>query len=91
MELKAYLKLMPDDEVRETFAIRCGTTLGHMRNVSYGSKPCAHKLAALIWEQSGRVVTRESLCPDDYWVVWPELKKPAGTNGAPKPKLAKAA
>lgn len=86
-----FLRDLPDDAAREDFAQRVESSVGHLRNVGYGYRPCAHKLAALIWDQSEHVVSRESLCPDDYWVVWPELKKPRATKGAPKAKLAKAA
>lgn len=48
---------------RESFAARCGTSYGHIRNVAYG-KPCAEKLAINIDRESGGVVTCESLCPD---------------------------
>lgn len=76
MELKAYLKSLPDEESREAFALRCETTLGHMRNVSYGSKSCGTDLAVLIWRESGGLVTREELRPDDYWRHWPDLPAP---------------
>lgn len=62
MELKAFLLSMPMSD-RESFAVRCGTTYGHLRNVAYG-KPCAEKLAINIDRESGGVVTCESLCPD---------------------------
>lgn len=82
MDLLTYLKSLPDEQARETFAAKCGSTIGHLRNVGYRYKTCAHKLAALIWENSGKVVSRESLCPDDYWVVWSELPAPAETGTA---------
>ena len=62
MDLKSFLHSMPVAD-RETFAVRCGTSYGHLRNVAYG-KPCAEKLAINIDRESGGVVTCESLCPD---------------------------
>ena len=62
MDLKAYLLSMPV-QARESFAARCGTTYGHLRNVAYG-KTCAERLAINIDRESGGVVTCESLCPD---------------------------
>lgn len=62
MDLKAYLLSMPVTD-RESFAIRCGTTYGHLRNVAYG-KACAERLAINIDRESGGVVTCESLCPN---------------------------
>lgn len=74
--LTQYLRELPDDDAREAFAKRVDSSVGHLRNVGYGYKPCAHKLAAAIWRESGFAVTRESLCPADYWLVWPDLPMP---------------
>lgn len=72
MDLKTYLKSLPDEAAREAFAMRCETTLGHMRNVMYGYKPCATDLAVRIERESGRAVLRPELRND--WVDhWPEL------------------
>lgn len=73
MDLKAFLKSLPDDAARETFAAKCGSSAGHLRNVSYGQRPCAPALAVAIERESGRTVTRRELCPDDWEKVWPEL------------------
>jgi len=78
MDLKTYLKSLPADADREAFALRCGTTLGHMRNVMYGYKPCATDLAVSIERESARAVTRQEL-RDDWARHWPELA-PAAAN-----------
>lgn len=52
---------------RPDFASRCETTAGHLRNIAYGSKPCAEKLAIAIERESGGVVRCESLRPDVDW------------------------
>lgn len=75
-----YLKGLPDEAARAEFARRVGSSLGHLRNVGYGYKPCGPKLAALIWAESRKAVSRESLCPDDYWLIWPDLKAPRKTS-----------
>ena len=71
MDLKSYMhEMTPDD--RYTFAIACGTTLGHMRNVMYGQKTCATDLAVQIEKNSGKRVTRQEL-RSDWADHWPEL------------------
>lgn len=75
MDLKPYISNMPEPD-RELFAKKCGTTLGHMRNVMYRYKPCAPELAVAIWKESNGAVTREELRPDDFWRFWPDLTQP---------------
>jgi hypothetical protein len=72
-----YLRDLPDDAAREDFAKRVESSVGHLRNVGYGYKPCHPKLAAAVWRESGEQVSRQSLCPDDYWLIWPDLPAPA--------------
>jgi hypothetical protein len=87
MDLKSYVKTLPGDGAREDFALRCGTTFGHMKNVMYGYKPCATDLAVRIERESGRAVTRPELRPD--WADhWPEL---IGMQAAPVMPTAAAA
>lgn len=67
MDLRTYLSSLPDVEARAGFATRCGTTLGHLRNVAGGHKPCGESLAINIERESGGVVRCEDLCPDVDW------------------------
>lgn len=66
MDLKTYLKTMSLAE-REEFAKRCGTTAGHLRNVSYEDRTCGESLAIAIERESGRDVRCEELRPDVDW------------------------
>lgn len=86
MDLKTYIGKLPADD-REAFAVRCGTTPGHMRNVMYRQKSCAPDLAVGIERESGREVTRRDLRPDDWHRIWPELV----TNEFPAPAQAEPA
>ena len=52
---------------REAFAMRCGTTYGHLRNVAYGSKTCAESLAINVDRESHGAVRCEDLRPDVDW------------------------
>lgn len=72
MNLKQHLSVMSQSE-RERFAFDCKTTLGHLRNVMYGYRPCSAELASAIERTSAGVVTRQVMRPDDWRDVWPEL------------------
>lgn len=77
MTLKLYLSRMLPPE-REAFALRVGTTAGHLKNVARGDASCNAKLANQIAIASAGAVTRQMLCPDDYWEIWPDLPPPDG-------------
>jgi DNA-binding transcriptional regulator YdaS (Cro superfamily) len=85
MDLKSFLSPM-DAEARDQFAVRCGTTRGHLQNVMYGLKTCATYLAVHIERESGGVVRRWELRPD-WDKHWPEL---IGQDGAPAVPCAPA-
>lgn len=68
MLLKDYLQTIPPGE-RAGFAERCGTTEGHLRNVSYGYRTCAESLAIAIERESGGQIRVEDLRPDVDWAV----------------------
>jgi DNA-binding transcriptional regulator YdaS (Cro superfamily) len=87
MDLKTYLAPL-DAEQRDLFASRCGTTRGHLQNVMYGVRHCATDLAVSIERESAGAVRRWDLRADDWHRHWPEL---IGAQGAPKPKLKRAA
>jgi Putative antitoxin of bacterial toxin-antitoxin system, YdaS/YdaT len=74
MDLKTFLKSLPDEDARKDFAIKCDTALGHLRNIGYGLRTCAPALAVAIERESTGQVTRRDLCPDDWQKVWPELQ-----------------
>lgn len=74
MELRDYLKtLTPND--RTSFADRVGSSVGHLRNVGYGFRPCDPAVAVAIERESRKRVTRQELRPDDWEAIWPELRK----------------
>lgn len=72
MPLKEHLKAY-SREKRGELAVRCGTTLGHITNISYGYKNCSEKLAVAIERETFGAVTRRDLRPDDWQQIWPEL------------------
>jgi DNA-binding transcriptional regulator YdaS (Cro superfamily) len=80
MDLKTFLKSLPDRPTREAFAARVESTLGHLNNVALGYKPCAPILATAIELDTERKVRRWELRPTDWHLIWPEL---IGAAGAP--------
>lgn len=76
-------------EQRQSLAQSCATSLGHLRNVAYGYRPCGAALAVRIEQGTSGHVTRRDLCPDDWQDIWPELadsqekQAPALTQQAP--------
>jgi hypothetical protein len=88
MELRDYLRSLPSDIERAAFATRCGTTLGHLRNVGYGYKPCATDLAVRIESETAGSVSRPEL-REDWAAHWPELIQAKGPDPR-RPKAEKA-
>jgi DNA-binding transcriptional regulator YdaS (Cro superfamily) len=74
MDLKAYLSPMTKDE-RDAFAKRCGTSRGHLQNVSNG-KTCGPALATALERETEGEVTRQEMRQEDYWLIWPDLIPP---------------
>lgn len=68
MDLLTYFKSLPKEE-RATFAERCGTTEGHLRNVAYSCKSCAAELAVNVERESDGAVRVEEIRPDIDWSV----------------------
>lgn len=73
MDLRTFFFAIPDEE-REPFAKRCGTSLGHLRNVAYGYKPPGPTLAVAIERESKKKVTRQEMYPETFREIWPEIK-----------------
>lgn len=68
MDLKQYLSTLTLKQ-RDALAERCGTSAGHLRNVSYGYRSCGESLAIALERESGGSVTCEELRPDVDWSV----------------------
>jgi len=83
MDLRTYLAGLQAED-RSTFAARCGSSVGHIRNISYGYKPCGEALAIAIERESGGRVSCEELRPD---VDWQYLR---GTSKSTEPATAEA-
>lgn len=89
MDLKAFLKSLPDDEGREAFARKCETTTGHMRNCIYVAGKRLNPATCVLVETASRgAVRRWDTRPDDWHLIWPEL---IGVDGAPAVSTEQAA
>lgn len=80
MQLLDHLRALRTREAQAAFAARVGSTIGHIRNVAYGYKPCATDLAVAIEADTKGAVQRRFLRPHDYWRHWPDLKPPRATR-----------
>jgi DNA-binding transcriptional regulator YdaS (Cro superfamily) len=72
MTLQQFLNSLPLPR-RAEVAARCGTSFEYLRQIGYGNRPCSARIAVCLERESGGLVTRKSLFPDDWINVWPEL------------------
>ncbi|HNB45102.1 MAG TPA: hypothetical protein PLL72_12955 [Burkholderiaceae bacterium] len=79
MTLLDYIKRL-SPERRAEFALRVGTTVGHLNNVAYGLRTASASMARQISLCTERAVSEWVLRPNDWWLIWPEL---VGAEGAP--------
>lgn len=73
MDLKPFIKSLKTVDDLQRFASDCETTVGHLKNVMYGLRPCSPELAVLIECFSHGAVSRKELRPNDWRRFWPEL------------------
>ncbi len=93
-DLKTFLGALANEDERKAFAVRCGTTIKHMRNVMYGTRLCSEKLAASLERESRGMVKVEASCakPDGgKWRRIPDAKWPWHPQGRPLLDLTEAA
>lgn len=69
MDLKTYLRTLPDESARLAFSERCGTSLKYLRMVAYKAKTIGESLALKVELESGGSVRVETLRPDVPWHV----------------------
>ncbi len=86
MKLSIYLRRF-NQEQRADFALRVGTTLGHLNNVAYELRTASAALTRALAKVTDGAVREWELRPD-WHLIWPEL---IGTEGAPDPTAASEA
>ena len=82
-KFRGFLMSMPVRD-RDDFAARCGTSAAHLRNIAYGQKSCAEKLAIAIERESRSAILCEDLRPD---VDWAYLRGTSAVN-AENPQIS---
>ncbi|MGL4926547.1 MAG: Cro/Cl family transcriptional regulator [Plesiomonas shigelloides] len=71
-KLRLYLNSLSSDR-QTVFAARCGTTVAYLRKAISKKQKLGAALSVSIEHQSGLVVSRKDLHPNDWWRIWPEL------------------
>ncbi|MDU8501030.1 transcriptional regulator [Pseudomonas viridiflava] len=71
-EMLDWLKSTPDEVISRT-----GTTRGYLRQIAYGNKQASATVASVLERETEGLLTRKSLRPDDWHVIWPELAEAA--------------
>ena len=79
MKLSEYLKRYTPAQ-RADFALRVGTTLGHLNNVSYELRTASAALTRQLAIETDGEVREWELRPADWHLIWPEL---GGVDAAP--------
>jgi len=80
-----------DNDGRKAFADKCGTTVGHIRNVCYGDRKATTALSAQFELHSAGAVAVEETLPAHQWVrvkdkAWPHAKGRPLSDVAAEPK-----
>lgn len=71
-ELREYLNSLSLVE-QVSFAERCGTTIAYLRKAISKRQEFGAKLSVSIEKESGGIVNRKLLHPNDWESMWPEL------------------
>jgi len=58
------------------FARKIGVTPGMLSQWLSGHRPISPEKCVLIEKETAGQVTREKLRPNDFWLIWPDLKQP---------------
>lgn len=81
-KLVTYLNDLPVEKQRD-FAVKCDTTIGQMRQIAYGCRPCRTEMAIAIDRESNGVVTMDYMAPQIDWdFVRRTLSRRMKRNGA---------
>jgi DNA-binding transcriptional regulator YdaS (Cro superfamily) len=92
LTLKDYLSGLPGDDARRAFALRCGTSLGHMRNTFYTEgKSLAPEVAAAVERETQGQVQCEAVLPGVVWTRIPDRSWRWHKKGRPTVDVTKAA
>lgn len=71
-QLLEWLKTASDEVIERT-----GTTRGYLKQIAYGNKQASASVASSLERETCGLLTRKSLRPNDWTVIWPELASAA--------------
>lgn len=74
-------------QARAAIAAKAGVSDAYLYQCLTGRRSMSPADAVRVESESGGVVRRWDLRPDDWWKIWPEL---VGQPGAPEPSQAEA-
>lgn len=77
IELRSYLRSLKPDE-QESFALRCGTTIGYLRKALSTGQTLREGLCIKLEQESAGRVTLEGLRPDVDWDYLRKRPEPVG-------------
>lgn len=68
VQLLEWIKTASDEAVERT-----GTSRGYLKQIAYGNKQASAALAVSLERESLGAMSRKSLRPADWNLIWPEL------------------
>ena len=71
-QLLEWLKTASDEAIERT-----GTSRGYLKQIAYGNKQASASVASSLERETCGLLTRKSLRPNDWTVIWPELASAA--------------
>jgi hypothetical protein len=79
MNLKPFFDSLPDDLAKASFAVACGCSVGHIRNVCNRTRTASESLCVAAERASKGMCTCEEMRPDVTWVrikdkTWPHRR-----------------
>lgn len=75
MDLKTYIS--SERGRAAALAARLGVSPSYLSQMANGQSPISPERCVEIWRETGGVVTRQHLRPDDWQRIWPELASPS--------------
>ncbi len=74
MDLKKYTALNRGGATRLAAAL--GIDKSYLSQMASKTRPISPTRCLLIERETNGAVTRQDLRPNDYWLIWPDLKAP---------------
>jgi DNA-binding transcriptional regulator YdaS (Cro superfamily) len=76
MNLKQYIQLNRGEGKRLAQVLAIDKS--YLSQMVSNDRPISPERCVAIERETNRLVTRQELRPEDYWLIWPDLKAPKG-------------